>query len=106
MLVTEEKLSSALSALSKSDITSSLPKYTFHHVQKCLQIAIYAGRSLPHEQKSILVDATWLKRSKKNQNTEWMPMETMPVCMEHVQAGARNVGLAEDDHFSPLSCME
>ena len=46
---------------------------------------------LPHEQKSILVDAAWLKRSKKSHDTECTPVETEPVCTDHVHASAGNV---------------
>ena len=37
---------------------------------------------LPHEQKSVLVDAAQLKRLKKSHNTECTPVETEPVHMD------------------------
>ena len=46
---------------------------------------------LPHEQKSILVDAAQLKRSKKSHDTECTPVETEPVHMDHVHTSAGNV---------------
>ena len=103
MLVTEDELSFALAALSKNDITAALPKGTFCRVQKRLRSMLEdAVFGLPHEQKSVLVDAARLKRSKTSHDPDCMPMENIPVRTDQFQAGTANVGLSEDNRPGSL----